>query len=109
MVQVVGTVKVFISQPMRSRTAEEIRQEREKGIAWVAKQLSKAQIEVIDTFFVDFDGNALQFLGKSIMEGLAKCDIALFIGDYAKYRGCAVEHEAAVRYGIHILHFNPAE
>ena len=56
--------------------------------------------ERIDTFFKDFDGNRLQFLGKSISEGIALADEVVFMDDWEKYDGCRCEHFIAVQYGV---------
>ena len=98
-------MKIFISQPMRGKTQEEILSERERGIAFIKEHCPLEDIEVIDTYFKDFNGNRLQFLGKSIMEGLAKADIALFIGDFEEYDGCSCEHFIAVKYGVPVKYF----
>ena len=98
-------MKIFISQPMRGKTQEEILSERERGIAFIKEQYPTEEVEIIDTYFKDFDGNRLQFLGKSIMDGLAKADIALFIGDFETYDGCCCEHFVAVKYGVQVRYF----
>ncbi|MDR0474933.1 MAG: hypothetical protein LBH43_14820, partial [Treponema sp.] len=58
------------------------------------------EYEIINTHFTEFNGNRLQFLGKSIMEGLAVADIAIFIDDWEKYDGCRCEHFIASQYKI---------
>ena len=62
--------------------------------------------ERINTFFDDFDGNRLQFLGKSISEGLAIADEVVFMDDWHKYDGCLAEHFIAVRYGVPCVYLN---
>ena len=39
------------------------------------------------------------YLGKSL-EYLADADLAVFALDWPSARGCRIEHEAAVQYGI---------
>ena len=56
--------------------------------------------ERIDTYFDGFEGNRLQFLGKSISEGLALADEIVFMDDRHNYDGCLAEHFIAVRYGV---------
>ena len=58
------------------------------------------EFERINTFFADFNGNALQFLGKGISEGLAVADEIVFMDDWEQYRGCMTEHFIAVQYGV---------
>jgi len=61
-------------------------------------------VEVIDTFFSDFNGNRLQFLGKSISDGLAIADEVVFMDDWQNYDGCAAEHFICERYGVPVLY-----
>ena len=92
--------KLFISQPMRDKTDEEILAEREKAVR-VAKEMFGEDVEVIDSFFQSAPVGAkpLWFIGKSL-EFLSDADIAYFAKDWQKARGCKIEHERAVEYGI---------
>lgn len=97
-----GVKKLFISQPMRGKTDEEIFAERENAMQ-AAKNFLGEDVEVIDTWFGDFDGKALEFLGKSILL-LAQADFAYFAPGWDKARGCVIEHQCAVSYGVpHII------
>lgn len=92
--------KLFISQPMKDKTDEQILAEREKAIA-VAEEHVGEEVEVIDSFFqsAPADARPLWFLGKSL-ELLSTADIAYFAPGWSEYRGCKIEHECAVQYGI---------
>lgn len=92
--------KLFISQPMGGKTDEEILEERERAIE-AAKELLGEPVKVIDSFFQSAPVGAkpLWFLGKSL-ELLSGADIAYFAKDWQKARGCKIEHECAVEYGI---------
>jgi hypothetical protein len=91
--------KLFISQPMRGKTDEEILKERKKAIA-KAKEVAGEDIEVLETFFNFPKGTKpLYYLAKSI-EFLSKADIAYFVPGWNNARGCKIEHECAVEYGI---------
>ena len=59
--------KLFISQPMKGKTNEEIEAERVKAVK-EAKAVLNDDVEVIDSFFKDapVDARPLWFLGKSI-------------------------------------------
>jgi hypothetical protein len=95
--------RLFISQPMNGKTDEEILYTRESIIADV-KKLVEDDVEVIDSFFqsAPHDAKPLWFLGKSL-ELLSTADCAYF-GEGWKYaRGCKIEHECAVQYGIDIV------
>ena len=67
--------KLFISQPMKDKTDEEILKVREKAIKSAESKLGE-KIEVIDSFFQNapHDAKPLWFLGKSL-ELLSNADI----------------------------------
>ena len=94
--------KVFISQPMKGKTNQEIEQERKEIIEKVEKCLG--EIEVIDSFFKDapHDAKPLWFLGKSL-ELLSTADVIVLGKDWENARGCKIEHECAIQYGIKII------
>ena len=92
--------KAFISQPMRGKTPEFIKEEREKMIAIIKEQYP--DIEILDTYFKDYDGNAVGFLGKSIIK-LSEADIAAFAPGWEEFRGCTVEHMICEKYDIPII------
>ena len=95
--------KLFISQPMRDKTDEQILAEREKAIE-SAKRNFGEDIEVIDSFFKDapHDAKPLWFLGKSL-ELLSTADIAYFVKGWENYRGCKIENTCAIEYGIEVI------
>ena len=70
--------KLFISQPMRGKSDEDILTERKKAIESAEKVIGEP-VEVIDSFFQEapVDAKPLWFLGKSL-ELLAGADIAYF-------------------------------
>ena len=100
------TVRLFISQPMRGKSDEEIESEREELIA-IAKAVyaDRGEVEVIDSFFkgglnVPAGAKApLYYLSKSL-ELLATADVAIFAKDWREARGCRIEHECADGYGV---------
>ena len=95
--------KLFISQPMRDKTDEEIIAERERSIESAKKHLGE-DVEVIDSFFKDapHDAKPLWYLAKSL-ELLSTADIAYFCKDWDKYRGCKIENTCAIEYGIDVI------
>ena len=92
--------KLFISQPMRGKTDKEILDERETAIK-EAEAVLKEPVEVIDSFFqsAPADAKPVWFLGKSL-EFLSNADIAYFASGWNEARGCKIEHDACVAYGI---------
>lgn len=101
-------LRVFVSQPMKGKTNEEIEKEREE-LTEFAKTKLGSDIEVIDSFFKDApcDAKPLWFLGKSF-ELLSTADAAVFAKGYEKARGCVMEHKACENYGIKAFEYgNP--
>ena len=95
--------KLFISQPMKGLTDEEILKAREE-IKTRAEQAIGEQVELIDSFVEDYPREInksipVWYLGKSI-QFLSQADIAYFGGDWRNARGCKIEYEVANAYGI---------
>ena len=95
--------KLFISQPMRGKTDEEILKEREKAIESAKRHLGE-DVEVLDSFFqsAPADARPLWFLGKSL-ELLSTADIAYFAKGWEEARGCKIENLCAIEYGITVI------
>lgn len=96
-------MRVFISQPMNGKNDEEILRERDEAIKEIKKNISD-DIEVIDSFFQSSptDARPLWFLGKSL-ELLSTADIAYFCRGWDLARGCRIEHQCCLEYGIKIF------
>ena len=95
--------KLFISQPMRGKTNEEIMAVRARAIESAERELGE-KVEVIDSFFKDapVDANPLWYLAKSL-ELLSTADVAYFAKDWEEARGCRIENECAIEYGIELV------
>lgn len=98
--------KIFISQPMRGLTDEEILKAREEILIKAEKKMGEP-VELIDSFIEDYPGEINKhipvfYLGKSI-QFLSQADVAYFGGDWRNARGCMIEHEVAKQYGIEII------
>lgn len=103
------TVRLFISQPMRGKSDEEIESERAKLIKVAeAGRFGRGKVEVINSFFKggrtipNGAHGPLYSLGKSL-ELLATADVAIFADGWQEARGCRIEHECAVQYGIRTI------
>ena len=90
-------MKIFISQPMKGLSEEEIRPNREKAIKKI-KSLYGDDVEIIDSY-IDDEGTPLWCLGKSI-ELLSTADVAYFLKGWNTARGCRIEYMCADNYGI---------
>lgn len=97
-------MKIFISQPMKDKTDEEIKAERQ-NIIEVCKRNYGDDVEIIDSFFegAPHDATPVWFLGKSL-EKLSEADAVYFADGWRYARGCNIEHEVAADYGISIIH-----
>ena len=101
----------MLSQPMAGKSEEEIIETRETAIT----QLESMGYEVINTFFQDEWYNPenmiargvkqipVCFLAKSI-ENMSLCDAAYFCKGWENARGCKIEHDVALAYGLTIIY-----
>lgn len=96
--------RLFISQPMRGKTDEEILATREKAIVAARNYLGE-DVEVIDSFFQNIpevENRPLWCLGESL-KLLATADVAYFAKDWEQYRGCRIENTCAIEYGLDVI------
>ena len=95
-------MKIMISQPMRGKTTEQIKQEREE----LVKELEGQGHEVIDTVLdISENKSPIYYLAKSI-ELLAQADAIFFMKGWKDARGCRIEHKVAVAYGKQVYYEN---
>ena len=102
------TIKIFLSQPMRGFTDEEIIARREEDIKQLKKYFKDEPFEVINTLFKEEDtakNPAVEYLARSIAE-LANADYIAMSYDFESARGCLIEHKIADEYGIKIVYLN---
>lgn len=104
-------MKAMISQPMGGKTDEEITATREKAV----ECLSRLGCDVINTLFSDEwyahekmkERGVVQiplcFLAKSL-ESMSLCNAVYFCKGWENARGCRIEHDAAVAYGLSIIY-----
>lgn len=98
----INIMKIMISQPMRGKTNEQIREERTKLIL----KLESEGHEVIDTVLdISENKSPIYYLAKSI-ELLDKADAVVFMPGWQQARGCKIEHEVAVEYGKQVFYEN---
>ena len=103
--------KAMLSQPMAGKTNEEIVATRERAI----NALEEKGYEIVNTLFTDewYSKDAMTergvvqiplcFLAKSL-ENMSLCHAVYFCKGWENARGCRIEHEAAVAYGLEILY-----
>ena len=103
--------KAMLSQPMGGKSDEEIIVTRERAM----KALEAEGYEIVNTLFTDewYSHEAMTergvvqiplcFLAKSL-ENMSLCHAAYFCKGWENARGCRIEHEAAVAYGLDIIY-----
>lgn len=100
-------IKVFITQPMRGLSDEDILNVRKDIIDNIQIILNGEEFDVIDSFFDSYPGYInkhipIWYLSKSI-ELMSEADIAYFAKGWSEYRGCRIEYQVAKEYGICII------
>ena len=103
--------KAMLSQPMAGKTDQEIIVTRERAV----QELMKRGYQVVNTLFTDewYSKEAMEkrgvvqiplcFLAKSL-ENMSLCHAAYFCKGWENARGCKIEHDAAVAYGLDIIY-----
>jgi hypothetical protein len=104
-------MRAMLSQPMAGKTDEEIVNTREKAIEY----LRDRGYEVVNTLFTDewYSKDKMEerevvqiplcFLAKSL-ENMSLCHTVYFCKGWENARGCRIEHDAAVAYGLDIIY-----
>lgn len=103
--------KAMLSQPMARKTDEEIIETRNRAIEFLENQ----GYEVVNTLFTDewystekmTERGVVQiplcFLAKSL-ENMSLCNAVYFCKGWESMRGCRVEHDAALAYGLDMIY-----
>lgn len=104
-------MKAMLSQPMSGKSEEEIAEARNRAIAY----LESEGYEIVNTLFTDewYSREKMEergvvqiplcFLAKSL-ENMSLCHAAYFCKGWEKARGCRIEHDAALAYGLNIIY-----
>ena len=103
--------KAMLSQPMAGKSESEIIVTREKAI----RVLNERGFYIVNTLFTDdwYSNEQMKsrgvvqiplcFLAKSL-ENMSLCHAAYFCKGWELARGCTIEHDAAVAYGLEIIY-----
>jgi len=104
-------MKAMLSQPMAGKTEKEIIETRVRAI----NALSEKGFAVVNTLFTDelYSKENMEkrgvvqiplcFLAKSL-ENMSLCHAVYFCKGWENARGCKIEHDAAVAYGLEIIY-----
>jgi hypothetical protein len=103
--------KAMLSQPMAGKTDEEIIATRERAI----EALTERGFEIVNTLFTDewYSKDKMEergvvqiplcFLAKSL-ENMSLCHAVYFCFGWENARGCKIEHDAALAYGLEMIY-----
>lgn len=95
----------MISQPMRGVPEEEICRARNHAVAELVRMgydiKSDCNVPLFHAQY--FRDAALFWLGTSL-QAMAECDAVYFCKGWEEARGCRIEHEAAMAYGLEVLY-----
>lgn len=103
--------RAMLSQPMAGKTEAEIIATRERAIS----ALAEMGYDVVNTLFTDewYSQKNMEsrgvvqiplcFLAKSL-ENMSLCHAVYFCRGWENARGCRIEHDAAVAYGLDIIY-----
>ena len=96
---------VFLSQPMRGHTIEEIKKVREMYYEIIAKDIGSYQFKLFDNLqeHLAEGTHPLIYLGNDIRM-LSEADRIYFVPGWKNARGCRVEHMIAEEYEIPIYY-----
>jgi hypothetical protein len=101
----------MISQPMNGLTDEQIDETRNRFFEFACKE----KFDVVNTFFTGgFNSPSsmksrgiiqipVYFLAKSL-EYMSECSTVYFAKGWENARGCKIEHEIALQYGLEIIY-----
>lgn len=89
-------IKLFISQPVRGKSDEEIIAERNRIVHQVEDDFDEP-VELVDSFFREPE-EPLKMLGRSI-QLMADADMVFCAKGWEEARGCRIEHDCAIDYG----------
>lgn len=94
---------LFVSQPFKGRTEEEVFEQR-RLIKEKIEELIKEECLVIDQYHQTAPEGAGRFyyLSQDILM-MDDADIVAFSPDWMMAKGCRVEHELAVAYGLNMI------
>jgi hypothetical protein len=103
--------KIMISQPMNGLTDEQIDETRNRFFEFACKE----KFDVVNTFFTGgFNSPSsmksrgiiqipVYFLAKSL-EYMSECTTVYFAKGWENARGCKIEHEVALQYGLDVIY-----
>ena len=101
----------MISQPMNGLTDEQIVETRNRFLQFAKKE----NLEVVNTYFTGYRDSAAAMVSRGVVqipvcylsmaiEKMSQCNIVYFANGWENARGCNIEHEVALQYGLDIIY-----
>ena len=101
----------MISQPMNGLTDEQITETRNRFLQFAKNE----KFQVVNTFFTNqlYIQSDMELLGvinhplcylSKALEKMSHCHIVYFAKGWENARGCKIEHEVALQYGLDIIY-----
>lgn len=102
-------LKVFVSQPMRGLSSEEIEAERQDILKFVGEIVGPCR-EIPSHFNEEAVAKMppLDCLGNSL-KLMSHADLVVFAPKWEEARGCRIEHECAVQYGYRVMDLSDSQ
>ena len=99
--------QILISQPMKGMTTEQIRANRQAAV----NEIEALGCEVLDSVF-DYESpeytglknKPLFYLAKSFELIASKADGVYFLKGWREAKGCKLEHNACIAYGVPVYY-----
>lgn len=93
----------MISQPMAGKTNEEINDARSKAVHYLNDLGYIVQNTLYD--YSSFSAMHPDLYGLSCaLQQMSQCDIVYFCKGWQDARGCRIEHDFAIQYGLEIIY-----
>lgn len=98
-------MKVFISQPMRGLSDDEIKANREKAMDLLTLKYN-GDVEFVDSYVEEDapkDSNQGAYYLRRSIEIMSSADAVAFLPGYDKARGCMIEYTVARQYEFNVI------
>ena len=98
-------IMVFISQPMNGKTDEEIKMDRNAAIRSIRLRYPRAicpKTYIVTEPSAKVVNDGVWYLVKSL-EILSECDAIYMVKGWENARGCRIERDVALEYGVMVI------
>lgn len=101
---------IYISQPMKNRSEEDILIERRNAMADISIRLEGEKFRVLDSFFeppsdISRTNIEVSILGDCV-KAMSKADVVYFCQGWEQSTNCTVEHIVTELYQLRVMHYD---